>query len=338
MQERRTTIRVPYACRVQYRPAEDLLARDGQLTDLSVRGAGLLTRGAHLPGERLTVHLPLPDSPDGMTATGVVRWSTPTHRATRSSRVGLEWLPLEETTRTRLHGFLARRPQPSPAPGAGRRRMFQMCGLAALLLGGGVLAVFMWSTARTLKAENDTLQQELAQRSLLIAQLHHKEQGLQQELTVVKAQFSDTTHEVARLDQHAQDLTQHMERLTQEVALVQEATIKAQHERDALMQQVLGLEQERLSLRRRLASLPELRLAIRETISARKAAQRAQRKRLLAAKRAAARLTAPIAGNRGYLIREGRPTIGRGTVWVRVHEPAVDTPVLAPAASSHSSP
>jgi hypothetical protein len=32
-------------------------------------------------------------------------------------------------------------------------------------------------------------------------------------------------------------------------------------------------------------------------------------------------------GNRGYLVREGRPTIKRSMVWIRVHEPE---PALPP--------
>ena len=337
MQERRATIRVPYVCRVQYRPFEDLLPRDGRLADLSDRGAGLLTHDFHPPGERLTLHLSLPEDSEGITATGVVRWSNPKGRLSRWCRLGVEWLPFEDTTRDRLHGFIAHRPQPS-SPSSSQQLMVVLGLVVVLCLGGWMVSSF-WLTTRTLRSENDTLQQELVHRNTLLAQLHQKEQGLQQQLTTVKTQFADATTEVARLDVHAQTLNQHMERLTQEIGVVQEASAKLQQERDALMLRVLDLEQERLSLKRRLASLPELRLAVREAISARKAAQRTERKRLLAARRAAIRRTASH-GNRGYLLRSGRPTIGSGTVWIRVYDPTDvddlqrDLPSTSSAASS----
>ena len=60
-------------------------------------------------------------------------------------------------------------------------------------------------------------------------------------------------------------------------------------------------------------------LAIRDAVESRKQAQQAERLAMLKARRdEQERWLAQ--GNRGYLIRDGRPTIGRSTVWIRVRE------------------
>ncbi len=91
MQERRTTIRIGQQCRTQYCSSEDLLPRDGRITDLSERGVGLLVREAHRIGEVLTVGFSLPGDRTTLTATGVVRWSNPPQKG-RWYPVGLDWI------------------------------------------------------------------------------------------------------------------------------------------------------------------------------------------------------------------------------------------------------
>src|SRR3989338_4726715 len=114
MQERRTTIRVDRLCRAQYCPADDLIPRDGRLTNLSERGAGLLAHETHRLGARLTVSFSLPEEEEPLTATGVVHWSDARARHGQWYPLGLEWLPMEETARHRLYTFLSRRTQDRP--------------------------------------------------------------------------------------------------------------------------------------------------------------------------------------------------------------------------------
>ena len=102
MQERRSTIRIEYPARAQYCPSEDLIPRDGRMTNLSERGANLLARETHRLGERITVSFPLPEEEEPLTVTGVVRWSDPTAQRGRWHATGIEWLPLGETASHRL--------------------------------------------------------------------------------------------------------------------------------------------------------------------------------------------------------------------------------------------
>jgi len=323
MQERRTTIRSPHRCRAQYCSSEDLLPRDGQITNLSERGAGLLVREAHRNGELLSVGFSLPGAREPLTATGVVRWADAPRKG-RWYPVGVDWLQLEEAARTRLQEFLTGstpRPPPhqtfwwggprGPAAPMGRRRTLVMAGVSAGLVALG----WMW----LLFTENRRLQATAEQRERVIGQLEEEGTRLALELGAANTQLAETSSEVARLDQETQGLGEQIGRLTTEIDQVKTSYLQVREEREQLMQRVLDIEQERASLASRLSSIPELRRAIEEAIEARKHARQAERLTRLEGRRSADRdLTQ---GNRGYLIREGRPTIGLATVWVRVHEP-----------------
>ena len=323
MLERRATIRTPYQCRAQYCPSDDLLLHDGRMINLSERGAGVLAREAHRYGERVTISVTLPGETGPVTATGVVRWSGPPSPRRRWYPCGLEWLPLEETTRHRLHAFLQHSAQAVPAARSLRRGpialRIALLGLLILgLVGAGLFGLWLLSVSQ----ENRQLHEAAQQRTLLVNQLKQREQGLQEELGAAKTQLAATLGEVVRLDQHTQRLEGNMQQLTVDMQRAQESFAQARAEREALMQRVLDLEQERLQLTQRLSSIPELRLAIREAIAARKETQRAERRLRLQARRQAERQQGQ-AGNRGYLIREGQATVSRSTVWIRVHDPSV---------------
>ena len=327
MQERRTTIRVAHRCRAQYCTAQDLLPRDGWITNVSERGAGLLTREAHRSGEQLTVTFSLPGADDLVTATGEVRWSDQPPKR-RWYPVGLEWFPLEETAGNRLKTFLAASAKSSSArTHLTVRRFPRWTGIiliaqlgAAMLIGS---LVSRW--VQSLRQENQQLQAELQQRNLLISTLEQDEAQLQEELEATKARFVATTEEVARLDQQAKWLEMEVQRLGQDVERFQGSYVQVREEREALMQRVLDLEQERTALTRRLSSVSELRRAIREAVDARNQTAQAQRRRIIEAKREASR-QGSLTGNRGYLLRKGRSTAGTATMWIRVHEPE---PLLA---------
>ena len=339
MQERRTTLRVPVRGRTQYCPAEDFLPRDGQLMNLSERGAGLMAKKAHQVGERITLSVQLPgESADPMIATGVVRWCGSSRSRGRWWPMGLEWLPMEEATRHRLHRFLyaaANRPQAArPAPrgaAADPAVRYTLIGLgtfAATLAALGVLA---------LHRHNQELQAVAAQRQAVIAQLQRREASLTGQLTDARQHPEETTGEVARLDQYAIALSGAMERLRQDVNSVQTSYTDLQQsystvrqERELLMQRVMDLEQERARLATRLASVKELRVAIQDAIQRRKEQDQATRLLGQEARRAAdaERLSR---GNRGYLVRDGRPTATGSTVWIRIHEPEAAPLIAAPA-------
>ena len=359
MQERRATIRVSCQSRIHYCPSEDLLPRDGRLTNLSERGAGLLTREAHHTGERVTISVPLSQEEEGVTATGLVRWSSPVDLPRRLiwgrwHSVGLEWLPLEETTREHLHRFLEetmRLPRAHPSATRIRGRALRRVALLTVVVLGFVAAGLLGLWLLLLGQENRRLHETVQQRTALVRQLEQRERGLQQELGTArqelgsvqqelegaKTQVANTIAEVVRMDQQTQHLEADVERLGQDVAHIQESYVKVREEREQLMQRVLGLQEERLRLEQerrqlthRLSSIPDLRLAIQEAIRARKAEARAQR-RLLAQARGQTERQAGQEGNRGYLIRESRPALNRSTVWIRVHEPEASPPPQADA-------
>lgn len=288
MQERRTTIRVDHPCRTQYCSANDPLPKDGSLLNLSERGAGVLLRESRKGGERVTVNFPLLGAEDTVTTTGVVRWSGEHSERGRWYPVGLEWLPLEETTAHLLHRLLTSSPHTASAKASTTRwealRWGLLCGLfVAMLCGGALLA---------LQQDNWRLETVLQARNATVEHLGAQGARLQGELDTAIANLSATSEEVARLHEQTQALEGNAHRLSQEVARFQDSYVQLQQERSALIDRVLELEQERTVISRRSVPLEELHQVIRETI----------------ARKQATRSLFTQAGNRGYL-------------QVRVHEP-----------------
>lgn len=290
--------------------------------NVSERGGGILTRETHREGERVTVTFTVPGDPEPVTASGEVRWSSLTPSAGRWHATGIEWLPLEEGTKSRLHRFLYQQPKrraPS-GPSSGERRVAPAIGwifaatFSVALLAG--IAVF-WLLS--LHEENQALGQAIEQRNLLIAHLESQETRLARELETSKAHLAASAGEVARLDQQAQMLGGRITQLTGEVGRFQRSYDEVRSERERLMKQVLDLQQERAKLGKRWASLPDLRVAIREAMDARRVTEREQRRMIIEARRQAER-EALVNGNRGYLTREGRPTISKDTIFIRVHD------------------
>ena len=327
MQERRTTIRKSHYARVQYCPAEDLELRDGRLTDVSERGAGVLARERHRSGELVTLGFSLPDAEETLTATGVIRWSGSS--GGHWHRTGVEWLPLEDAVRNRLHQFVETA-KPAAAVGAAgntasARRITLLAAFAASLLISW--ALYRWVGG--LMGQNRELTGAVERRDIIIHHLGQDRQRLKLELGTARRHLSETAGEVARLDVQTQLFGREVERLNQDVERFQRSYLQARDERSQLMQKVLTLEQEKASLAKRLASVDELKLAIREAIENRKQTQQAERLTMLKTKRDAQdRWLAQ--GNRGYLVRDGRPTVSRSTVWIRVREPESIQSIAAP--------
>lgn len=332
MQERRTTIRVNRLSRAQYCPADDLVPRDGRLTNLSDRGAGLLSRETHRIGERITVSFMLPDTEEPLTATGVVRWSDERSRQGRWYPLGVEWLGLDDASRRRLSAFIGQyaqtRSQQPPHPASSApplvRRSLMMAGVTVAFAVLGYLAYQLLE----IQQENRQLGEVIGQRDLAIhslndraAYLKAREAELQQELTRSRTQLELASESVSQLGAKTQDMEDNISRLNEEVERFQQSYVQVREEREELMQRVLDLQQERMLLQKKLASVPDLHRAIREAIRTRKQEQRLARLKALQAVRTQAETDWAIQGNRGYLVRDGKPTGGRPTMWIRVLDP-----------------
>ncbi|MBI3321701.1 MAG: PilZ domain-containing protein [Candidatus Omnitrophica bacterium] len=356
MQERRATIRTPHVCRAQYCPADDLLPRDGRITNLSEQGVGLLVREAYRSGEQVTVGFSLPGEREVLTATGVVRWSASEPLKGRWYPLGLEWLSLEEATRHRLHEFLAHRIQRTPAPSAAFQSAtvgvwnvgpsaWRSAGLAGLLL---ILAWGVWIDSAHRRQRQ--LEIMLEQRNTLILRLKQREAQAARELMASRTYVSATSGEVARLSQEAALFQAETERLDREIERFQQSYERVHGEREELMQRLLDVKQERALLARSSISLPELHQAIREAVEVREGALRDALAQTSSNPLIAGFLSVPSPGsnpahqqerervsaepdrppsndrnpsgqgNGGYVIRDGQPTPKSSTVWVRVHD------------------
>ena len=320
MEERRGTIRLTHQSRTQYCSSEDLIPRDGRVTNVSERGAGLLVREPHRNGEMVTVGFSLPGERTALTATGVVRWSEAPGKGGWHP-IGVDWLQLEDTTKHRLQRFIAEAPAPKPKaakPKIGRNTRTILLTVGGVFLTLGTAAVVLWM--RSLQWENRQLQAIVEQRNTVINQLSQEEAELKLDLTTAQQHLADTATEVARLDQVAQGFGQQVAQMSGEVNRVQRSYEQVRQEREELLQRVLDLETERMLLLRRLSSIDELRLAIREAIDSRKSERQARWISLVRAQRMAD-VQELADGNRGYLVKDGRPTLGNSTVFIRVHEP-----------------
>ncbi len=339
MQERRTTIRIGYTCRVQYCGSDDLLPRDGHLTDLSERGAGLRLREPHQHGERVTVSVALPGANDTLTASGVLHWSDAPAKGRHWYGAGVEWLPMEEAARNRLHAFLSSSAHPASAFRSAKTHRpnwfwpLQLAVALVVVLTGAWGSMSILQRMRALRQENLQLAATLHQRDSTITQLARDGQRFQEELVATKAHLSTTAEEILRLDERTQYLTGEVERLNRSTEGIQQSYFRVRQQREELTQQMLDLQrentmfaQERAHLASRLSSVPELRLAIREALAVRRQEEEAKRQARIQVKRDAERQRA-LGGNQGYLVREGRPRLTQSTVWIRVHEPAPVPPV-----------
>ena len=320
MEERRGTIRLTHQGRTQYCSSEDLIPRDGRVTNVSERGAGLLVREPHRNGEMVTVGFSLPGERTALTATGVVRWSEAPGKGGWHP-IGVDWLQLEDTTKHRLQRFIAEAPAPKPKaakPKIGRNTRTILLAVGGVFLAFLTAAGVLW--VRSIQWENRQLQAIVEQRNRVINQLSQEETQLKQELVTAQEHLAATAGEVARLDQIAQGFGQQVAQLSGEVSQVKQSYEQARQEREELLQRVLDLETERMLLMRRLSSIDELRLAIREAIQTRKTDRQVHWLSLIRSQRMADAQELAN-GNRGYLVKDGRPTMSGSTVLIRVHEP-----------------
>ena len=195
----------------------------------------------------------------------------------------------------------------------------------ALVLGALLVAGFtLW--VLVLSQKNRSLGEAIQQRNAIIRHVEAREAQLKDQLTAARTQLASASNTVAHFGQQTQELGAEVGRLNGEVERFQQSYVRIREDREQLVQRVLDLEQERVRMAKRLSSIPELRLAIREAVETRRSAQRHARVQTLMARKEAVRQRA-LKGNQGYLVRDGRPTAGRSTMWIRVHEPE---PLISP--------
>lgn len=327
MQERRATIRVPFWGRAQYCAAADLIPRDGRVTNLSERGVGLWVREPHQQDERITLTVSLPMEEEPLTATGLVRWSAGEALQGRWYPLGLEWLPLEETTRYRLRSFLHHHLQEAPVSGglpllrhlmvrwqASRGlwgRLSVACGWLV------VIGCVLWAVG--LHQQNQLLATALIQRTAMMRQLEQRTTQLQQELGVATQRLASSAEELTTLDQQVMRLAALRHQLDEELKIYQGSSTLLRREREQLLEQIAALERDRQHL------AWKLRVAIREAIERRpQTPGRPASEEPAVPNAGEASLPWWVWGNRGYLVWNGHPTkssLAR-VIWVHPPEPS----------------
>ncbi|HEX9781078.1 MAG TPA: PilZ domain-containing protein [bacterium] len=342
MQERRSTVRLSREGRAHYCPSDDLLPRDGRLSDVSEHGVRLRTREAHEPGQRITVSLALPDDPEPFTATGTIRWSQTASGRRGWYDVGAEWLPLDAPVAGRLRAYAGRADGPDPQPGAPRAPAWvagsalRRWAAAGALLALAAAAVWLMRVGQ----ENRELARAISQRDQVIGQLEQQSGALHHQLAQARDTLTITAQVVERLEVQGERLQTQLGELSAGLDQVQDRYAGMLAARESLLQEVTAIEeqrnevvtvlnQEREDTARRMSSVPELRRAIREAITARRAASARARREAAASARASEDRSEepPEAGtNRGYLVWEGAALTSQpaeSARMIRVLEPEV---------------
>ncbi|MCI0562876.1 MAG: hypothetical protein MN733_30720, partial [Nitrososphaera sp.] len=211
------------------------------------------------------------------------------------------------------------------------RRIALIAGVCSALL---LLASLLYFWVRSLQLENRQLELAVNQRDSIISQWKKEGEKLQQQLSEARLYLAETAGEVARLDLQAQTFGMAVDRLNSDVERFQDSYVQIRREREQLMERVVALEQERAFLSEKLSSVDQLQLAIREAVEVRKQAEETKRllrmnaKRLEEGKRLAEEQQWLLDGNRGFVVRDGSPTLGipsesadNSKLLIRVHDP-----------------
>ncbi len=317
MQEKRNNIRYTHTDRAQYCPANDLLPRDGRITDVSERGVCLLVQEPHKEGERVTVSFSLPENEDPLTATGVTRWTSAKPVHGRWFPMGIEWLPFEETTRERMRAYLKQRePDPAPAPERKRRSRMDETPLdrmipSALAIFGLIASVLLAVWSRHLQQQTHLLALMVRERNAAIGALEGQAVELKGNLEQTRAGLALTLDEVARLDRQGEyfatqvdKLGDNLESIRVEYARLRDDYAQMTLERAELVRQMKASDQERNELTRRLTSVPDLRQALRDVSQVSRGTTRT--------------LQLP-----GATAKTQNSTTPSGGGWIQVHEPEV---------------
>lgn len=176
---------------------------------------------------------------------------------------------------------------------------------------GGLLVSAALATKFAL--DKRTLKSAYTQARAQIAQLQEERTSLSQELATAKQTLDTQAGELTALEQE-------LSRIQSRLALADREMAQLQEESRTLNDQLASATADKRALEARLSSLTELKGAIREV----KARLRRERRQAWVAYVNARRAEAQrqlAKGNRGYVIRNGMPTLGSPTkLQVRVLE------------------
>lgn len=187
----------------------------------------------------------------------------------------------------------------------------------ALLVGITLFSVFKY--LMTLNEKNDLLQNlnqvkgqiaalELEKENLL--QTIDKERESQKALTDENATLKDELKNLAQLDENLRNSQKTIEQLTSQIALSQAENTALREEKNRLSLELTQVSQERDTLKARLSSLPQLKKTIKEV--------KVQMHKAKAMMREIAKKTRVIAGNRGYLMKNGESTFPSSKIKIEV--------------------
>ena len=177
-----------------------------------------------------------------------------------------------------------------------------------LVIVAGVVAVSLWRTL-SLESEKRRLSSAYGEAQATLAQLQAERAQLSAELSsakeMVEGQAEDLTTLQSELTQVKEQLDQNLAELTS----LQQSHEQLRRHDASLSAQLSSVMTEKAQLEAKLSSIKELRLAIREV-----------RRKIWSERWAAWRARAQVqyeedlrelaAGNRGYLVRDGLPTLG----------------------------
>lgn len=182
-----------------------------------------------------------------------------------------------------------------------------------LVMSSAVAAKFVFDKRRLATAYD--------QAQAALAQLEQQRIHLSQELAQAKETMTDQAEEIGGLEQELDNLQTRFDLAEQEIARLQTEQLAFRQTNESLSQRLAAATQDKQALEARLSSLKELKLAMQavrrklrnerwQAWLARIRVQKAQDQQQLAK------------GNRGYVVRNGVPTLGEPTrLQVRVLDP-----------------
>jgi len=306
---------------------DDSIVEEARVTNLSLGGLRFMARKAGAWGGRLRVRFTLPNEDELLSVNGIVRWSAHTPSRDGEYSQGLEFSGLDETTRFCLQAFIADQVRTSGRLGRVGRALSrlpqdlptQFVTAIGLLMAGLVVAgLLVW--VLMLQRKTVSLSQDVAARSLMVNQLEARRGQLLQELDQTKARLSDSRIEITHLQQQRAHLEAKIQWLSQNLGELKQAYRRVRDERERLRAQVVQLEHQQAAFAQRLQSVPELRKAIQQVRLSRRNQFRTQQARRIERLREVDRHDLE-SGNRGYVIRQGQPTLTSAHLSIRVYTP-----------------
>ena len=195
-----------------------------------------------------------------------------------------------------------------------RQGRFIVLGLAIVLIALGWRTVFVEREKRRITAAYEEAKQTLSQ-------LEEERAHLTTELTQARGTIDDQTGNLTTLQQELQGVQSRLDQTVAELTSLQREHEQLRQQNTSLGAQLDSVTAEKQQLAAKLSSIKELKVAIhdikRKMWNERLAAWRA---RVEALKQADQERLA--SGNRGFVVREGAPTLGTAVkLHVRVLEP-----------------